>query len=335
MATILGAVFVFLLVITLHELGHFSVAKLVGIKVNEFSIGMGPNIYNKTKGDTKYSLRALPIGGYVAMEGEEEDSNDPNSFNNAPLLSRIAVVVAGAFMNFILAILAFTLAFTIIGVTTTTIDEIVENSPAMIAGISVGDKIVEIDNKKINNWDDISTAINNSTAEEITVKVERGENTEEFNLTPKVEEGRKVIGIIPKIKHSFIDAFLLSFKTTLKVILSIFSVFKLIFEGNFRMDMLSGPVGVISVIGESTSQGIGSLLFILGVISANLGVINLLPIPALDGGKVMFLLIEAVRGKPIDKEKEAMITLAGLVLLFGLMIYVTIFSDLSRIFNRW
>lgn len=335
MATILGAVFVFLLVITLHELGHFSVAKLVGIKVNEFSIGMGPNIYNKTKGDTKYSLRALPIGGYVAMEGEEEDSNDPNSFNNAPLLSRIAVVVAGAFMNFILAILAFTLAFTIIGVTTTTIDEIVENSPAMIAGISVGDKIVEIDNKKINNWDDISTAINNSTAEEITVKVERGENAEEFNLTPKVEEGRKVIGIIPKIKHSFIDAFLLSFKTTLKVILSIFSVFKLIFEGNFRMDMLSGPVGVISVIGESTSQGIGSLLFILGVISANLGVINLLPIPALDGGKVMFLLIEAVRGKPIDKEKEAMITLAGLVLLFGLMIYVTIFSDLSRIFNRW
>lgn len=334
MATILGAVFVFLLVITLHELGHFAVAKLVGIKVNEFSIGMGPNIYNKTKGDTKYSLRALPIGGYVAMEGEEEDSSDPNSFNNAPLLSRIAVVVAGAFMNFILAILAFTLAFTIIGTTTTTIDQVTENSPAMAAGISVGDRIVQIDNKKINNWDDISTAINNSTAEKITLKVERGEKTEEFTLTPKVEEGRKIIGIIPKIKHSFIDAFLLSFKTTLKVILSIFSVFKLIFEGNFKMDMLSGPVGVISVIGESTSQGIGALLFILGVISANLGVINLLPIPALDGGKVMFLLIEAVRGKPIDKEKEAMITFAGLVLLFGLMIYVTIFSDLSRIFNR-
>ena len=144
MITLISSLLVFLLVVMLHELGHFTVAKLSGIKVNEFSIGMGPKIYQKQKGETFYSLRILPVGGYVSMEGEEENSHDPRAFNNVHILKRMSVVLAGAFMNFILAFLAFTIIFSIVGYGSNEIDKVMENSPAMISGLRPGDKIIKI-----------------------------------------------------------------------------------------------------------------------------------------------------------------------------------------------
>ena len=164
MTTLIGALIVFMLVVLLHELGHFTVAKLVGIKVNEFSIGMGPKLFQKEKGETKYSLRLLPIGGYVAMEGEEEGSSDPRSFGNVSVLKRMAVVLAGAFMNFILAIVAFFIVALFIGSPTNKVGFIVEDSPAYISEIKLDDEIIAVNGIKVSNWQDTLNNISKSRA---------------------------------------------------------------------------------------------------------------------------------------------------------------------------
>lgn len=330
MATLVGAIFVFLLVVLLHEFGHFYFAKKVGIRVNEFSVGMGPKIYQKQKGETKYSLRLLPVGGYCAMEGEGGESEDPRSFEKAPVKSRALVVVAGAAMNFILAVVAFFLALLLMGTPTNQVEKLLENYPAVEAGLKPGDRIIEVNDQKVTNGNEIIKAIEKSDS--VQLIFERDGQVKKANLSTKTDQGRNVIGISFGTGHSVKDAIKGSFLMTGEVIASIFSVFKMMFAGTFKTEMLAGPVGVIQVIGKSTALGLGPLLYILGVISANLGVVNLLPIPALDGGKLVFLLIEAVRGKPVDSNKEAAITVVGLILLFSLMIYITIFSDLKRIF---
>ncbi len=334
MTTLIGALIVFMLVVLLHELGHFTVAKLVGIKVNEFSIGMGPKLFQKEKGETKYSLRLLPIGGYVAMEGEEEGSNDPRSFGNVSVLKRMAVVLAGAFMNFILAIVAFFIVALFIGSPTNKVGFIVEDSPAYISEIKLDDEIVAVNGVKVSNWQDTLNNISNAKDENIDLTIKR--ENKDLNIIIKAdlkEDGYK-IGIGSKNEKSLTNAFSAALINTWVIVKSIFSVFKLIFSGNFNMNMLAGPVGVVSMIGQETSKGAIYLINVLGVISANLGVVNLLPIPALDGGKFIFLLIEAIRKKPISEKVESTLSYVGFSLLIGLMLYVTIFGDLARIFGR-
>ena len=330
MATLISSIVVFLLVVLLHEFGHFFVAKKVGIRVNEFSIGMGPKIYQKKKGETMYSLRALPIGGYCAMEGENGESQDPRSFEKATIGSRALVVVAGAAMNFILALVAFFLALLLMGTPTNTINQTVDHYPAMEAGLKAGDQIVAVNGFKVDSGRQVTEEISRAKSVDLTYK--RDGQIRKTKLETKTENNRQVVGITFQNQHNPLEALKGSFSMTLGVVVGIFGVFKMIFSGSFQTQMLAGPVGVIQVIGQSAAMGLGSLLYILGIISANLGVVNLLPIPALDGGKLVFLLIEAVRGKPVDGNKEALITIAGMVLLFGLMLYITIFSDLKRIF---
>lgn len=330
MTTILSSVFVFLLVILLHEFGHFFVAKKVGIQVNEFAIGMGPKIYSKEKGETTYSLRALPIGGFCAMEGEEEESDNPRSFDRAPLKSRCAVVVAGAAMNFLLALVAFFLASLLMGTPSNVVGEVMDQYPAQVAGIEVGDEIIAVNGVKVATGEEIIKEI--SKAKDVQLSLSRDGQTLTKDLKTKTQEDRQLIGIQFDLNHSLVQSVKESFQLTGKVIASIFTVFRLIFTGQFQTKMLAGPIGVIQVIGQSSSQGFAPLLYILGMISANLGVVNLLPIPALDGGKLLFLLLEGIRGKKMDPDKEAYFTMAGMALLFGLMIYITVFSDLKRIF---
>ncbi|MDO5715011.1 MAG: RIP metalloprotease RseP [Tissierellia bacterium] len=331
MATLIGSIFVFLLVIMLHELGHFTVAKAVGIKVNEFSIGMGPKILQREGKETKYSIRIFPIGGYVAMEGENEDSFDPRSFNNVSVYKRMAVVVAGAVMNFLLAIVAFFFVFIGMGNGTNIIDEVIVDLPAYQGGIHTGDKIIEINGMPTKDWSEIIDLIsNNENGAPLHIKYERNEKIYEQEINPvKSEDGRFIIGITSKTEKNPIHAFSLAISQTKSVVKSIFHVFHLIKTGGFESNMLSGPVGVISIIGQETSKGFINLLFILGLISANLGVINLLPIPALDGGKLLFLLIEAMIGKPIPAEWEAKLSMLGFAFLLTLMLYVTLFNDLN------
>jgi len=319
----------------IHEFGHFTVAKLSGIQVNEFSIGMGPSIYQNKNGETKYSIRALPIGGYVAMEGEEEHSNNPRSFNNANILKRIAVVVAGATMNFILGFVAFTLIFAIIGYPSNKVDNIIEGSPAYQAGIKKGDIITEINGHRVSDLKDLNYIIQSSKANSVEIKVSRNNEIKIVNLKPKfsIENDRYLIGITTELEKSFIKSIEYGFSRTIEMVMAILSSLKMMITGSFKMEYLSGPVGVVQIIGSESSKGFLNFLQILGLISVNLGVFNLLPIPALDGGKLLFLIIEAIIGRPINEKVEQILTIFGISLLFSLMIYVTIFNDIGRLFK--
>lgn len=336
MITLISSLLVFLLVVMLHEFGHFTVAKLSGIKVNEFSIGMGPKIYQKQKGETFYSLRALPIGGYVAMEGEEENSHDPRSFNNVSIVKRMAVVLAGAFMNFVLAFIAFTLIFSIVGYGSNEIEKVISNSPADKAGIQSGDLIIKINENKVKNIYDINSIISKNQKEEMDFQINREGNILNVKIKPEYSEENQMylIGITSKLDHSIIKSICLGADRTLEMSKMLLKSIKIMFSGSFKMEYLSGPVGVVQLIGSESSKGFLNFLQILGLISVNLGVFNLLPIPALDGGKFLFLLIEALRGKPIDEKIEQGLSLIGISLLFSLMIYVTIFNDIGRLFNK-
>lgn len=337
MITLISSLLVFLLVVMLHEFGHFAVAKLSGIKVNEFSIGMGPKIYQKQKGETFYSLRALPVGGYVAMEGEEDNSHDPRAFNNVSIVKRMAVVLAGAFMNFVLAFIAFTLIFSIVGYGSSEIEKVISNSPADKAGIQSGDLIIKINENKVKDIYDINSIISKNQKEEMDFQINREGNILNLKIKPEysVENQMYLIGITSKLDHSILKSISLGANRTLEMSKLILKSIKMMFSGSFKMEYLSGPVGVVQLIGSESSKGFLNFLQILGLISVNLGVFNLLPIPALDGGKFLFLLIEALRGKPIDEKIEQGLSLIGISLLFSLMIYVTIFNDIGRLFNKW
>lgn len=336
MITLISSLLVFLLVVMLHEFGHFSIAKLSGIKVNEFSIGMGPKIYQKQKGETFYSLRALPVGGYVAMEGEEENSHDPRAFNNVSIVKRMAVVLAGAFMNFVLAFIAFTLIFSIVGYGSSEIEKVISNSPADKAGIQSDDLIIKINENKVKDIYDINSIISKNQKEEMDFQINREGNILNVKIKPEysVENQMYLIGITSKLDHSILKSISLGANRTLEMSKLILKSIKMMFSGSFKMEYLSGPVGVVQLIGSESSKGFLNFLQILGLISVNLGVFNLLPIPALDGGKFLFLLIEGLRGKPIDEKIEQGLSLIGISLLFSLMIYVTIFNDIGRLFNK-
>lgn len=329
--TAIAAIFVFLMVILFHEFGHFIVAKKVGIKVNEFSIGMGPKIFQKEKGETKYTIRLLPIGGYVSMEGEDESSEDPRSFNNVSALSRIAVVAAGAIMNFVLAILVFSIVTFNIGMYTTTVSETIKNSPAEQVGIQAGDTIIGINNKEIKNWDAMVDEINKAKVnEEMIVSVIRNGEKINYTLMPDItDENIVIIGIKPVVEKSLLASIKGGFQKTGFILKLMFDFIKMLFRGQVGAKNLSGPVGVIYTIGEVAKYGLINILYLIGLISVNLGFFNLLPIPALDGSRIIFLFIEILRGKPIDPEKEGFIHFMGFVLLIGLMIVVT-YSDIIR-----
>ena len=336
MLTAIAAIFVFLMVILFHEFGHFIVAKRVGIKVNEFSIGMGPKILQKEKGETKYSIRVLPIGGYVNMEGEDEESRDPRSFNRMSALSRIAVVAAGAIMNFVLAIIVFSIVSFNMGMPTTTILKSIKDSPAERAGIMPGDVVLSIDDKQVKNWDSIVEKISNhSIDQEMKITVLRNGESFNFFLIPKIEDNRVIIGIEPVLKKSFTLSIIGGFQKTGSMLKLMFDFLGMAFRGKVSTQDLSGPVGVIYTIGEAAKYGFINLIYLMGFISVNLGFFNLLPLPALDGSRIIFILLEVIRGKAIDPKKEGVIHFIGFVLLILLMITVT-YTDVIRfnIFGR-
>lgn len=331
MQTAISAIFVFLLVVLLHELGHFTVAKLSGIKVNEFAIGMGPKLIQTKKGETEYTLRLLPIGGYVKMEGEDESSDDPRGFNKVSPLKRIATVAAGAIMNFILAIVVLSIVAFYTGMPTTTIDEIIENSPAEASGIVAGDKIISINGISISTWNELSDTISKSDpSKDMDVRLVRKGEEKSISLKPQVDNGRSIIGIIPSYEKTLGSALKGGIETTGMFLSLMFDFLKGVFRGNVSTNDLSGPVGVITEIGRAAESGFLNLLYLLGFISVNLGFFNLLPIPALDGSRIIFLLVELVRGKPIDPNKEGFIHTIGFLLLISLMLFVT-YKDLLRI----
>lgn len=335
MQTFIASIVIFGLLILVHELGHYFVARLTGIRVLELAIGFGPKLVGWTKNGIDYSLRIVPLGGFCRMLGESpEEADEPDSFPRQSIAKRAATLFAGSAMNLVLAlVLFFTIFFFIVGVPdteTSTIGYIVDDSPAEEAGIEAGDIITTIDGNAISTWEEVLTTISAKPEQEINLTIERDGSLTEYAVTtelaPLPDGGdRGVIGIGPKIDmYSFFPALAVSFERFGDILTALYQVV----AGEAPLDV-AGPVGIVHTIGEVAQTGFVNLLVLTALISINLGIINLLPIPALDGGRLLFLLIEAVRGRPIEPEKEGLIHFIGFALLITLILLVT-YQDVLR-----
>ena len=345
-----AAVLIFGIIIMIHEFGHFLFAKLNGIGVIEFSLGMGPRLYSFEKGGTRYSIKILPFGGSCMMLGEDEENSDQSAFNNKSVWARISVVAAGPIFNFLMA---FLLSMVIVGLTgyqPATVMEVMDGYPAKEAGLLPGDLITEINGRIIHSKDDITLYIQTHAGKTITVEYKRadgngGVERRSAVIVPQYseEDGGYLMGVrfdgVAKPVSGLGQLLVHSAYEVKYWIQYVFDAFYMMFHGEVSLNDLSGPVGIVTTIDDTVDQVIpyGRTVVILTLInfcillSANLGVMNLLPIPALDGGRLVFLFIEAVRGKPIDKEKEGMVHMAGMMLLMALMVLV-LFNDVRKLF---
>lgn len=321
----------FSLLIIVHELGHFIMAKVNGIRVEEFSIGMGPKIFSTEGKETKYSIGLFPIGGYVKMMGEEEEVNDERSFSSKSPLRRISVIVAGAFMNFLLAIIIFTVFLNKFGYSLPKVASLMENMPAVEAGLQEGDEFLKVNGSKVLSADDLSVAINLAKDKPINFLISRNGENKEIVVTPKlVEENgsqRYMIGFgFERIDNpGIVQSFKQSFKETLSVINQTYKSLKMMVTGevNFKTDV-GGPVSIIRMSSEAAKNGIWNLMYFIAFISINLAVFNMLPFPALDGGWTVILLIELITRRKVPDRIVGAMNYVGIMLLFGLMILVTI-----------
>ncbi len=398
--------------IFIHELGHFTVAKLCKVKVNEFAIGFGPTIWKKQGKETKYALRLFPLGGFVSMEGEEERSEDSRSFSKASIPKRIAIVVAGATVNIIFAVVIYFIISATSGTyISNEINSTINRYAAQSIDLKNGDKIVQINNKKINNKADLDKILKKSKGEDLNIKIERENNTLDFTIKP-TEVKTKVTGIyldenckiaavekgsssekqgiksndklikinnkeingdrnkaleligekgvntmlvtverkgkeinieltpdyvssyylgvnLKQAPDTFINRCIGARIQTKEFVFSIVDNLKKLFTGNVGIDQMMGPVGISEVVAKT--NGFQEFISMMALISLSLGVTNLLPIPALDGGKILILIIEAIRRKPMKQETEINIQLLGFSILIALSLYVT-YNDILRIF---
>lgn len=337
MLTVIAAIVIFGLLIFFHELGHFLVAKRVGIGVIEFAIGFGPRLISQQSGDTVYSLRVFPLGGFVRLVGEDpEESDEEGSFQNKPVWARFSVIAAGPIMNFILAVLLFSLIyFAFLGVPvagSTVIGAVMEDGRAEMAGLQPGDRIVSIAGERVDDWGQLVARIHAHPDEEIAIEFERDGQIRNVSVVPERDpqtaEGR--IGIQ---QQTVMFAPLLSLRAGVEhtiwfIRLFATSIMQMV-TGRAAPDVV-GPVGIIRIVGEVAKTGVVNLMSLAAIISLNLGILNLLPIPALDGSRLMFLLLEGVRGRPIDPQKESFIHFIGFTVLILLMIVIA-YRDLTRL----
>lgn len=416
MQTVIAFIIIFGALVFFHELGHFLFAKRAGIMVREFAIGMGPKIFGMTKGETIYTLRLLPIGGYVRMAGEDLDSvelkpgyrvglilnNDnvvekvilnqstqyPNilfmeveradlerelwiegydeeeqlmrfnvskqaivvengketliapydrQFDSKTVGQRAMTIFAGPFFNFILAFGIFLLLGLLQGIPSDDpiIVGVANDSPAQTAGLQPEDKVKTIDGKEISTWLDLSTVIQDSPGEELAMTVEREGQEIALNVTPRTIEDESgkygQLGIERKMEKEPLQAIQYGAEQTYNYSLLIFKLVGKLVTGQFSIDALSGPVGIYKATETVAQHGVYNLMHWAAVLSINLGIMNLIPLPALDGGRLLFFAFEAVRGKPVDRQKEGMVHFVGIVLLMILMVVVT-WNDIQRFF---
>lgn len=331
--TVLFLVLLFVLLIFPHELGHFLAAKACGVQVNEFAFGMGPKIFSKQGGETLYSIRLVPIGGFCAMEGEdtEESTGNPRAFNNKKWWQKIIILVAGAAMNVLIAMIALTITFGIMGIPTTAVDKVTNDSPAMVAGIENGDVITEVNGHKTKELRDIVENV--QSGEKTEIVVDRNGKTIKTSLVPeKNKEGYYVIGMVAKPSHSPVLAAKYGFTGTFKLMGSLLDAFKSLFTSKDAINQVSGPVGMVSIVKETTTHGGLSFLYLVAIISLNLAVFNLLPFPALDGGRILFVFIRLITGKAITDSIEAKVHALGMMVLLGFTVFVT-WHDIVRLFQ--
>ncbi|MCL1896149.1 MAG: RIP metalloprotease RseP [Clostridiales bacterium] len=336
---IVYAILIFLMLIFVHEAGHLISAKISKIRVNEFALGMGPKIFGFTKGDTQYSFRAIPFGGYCAMEGENDESDDPRAFGNKPARVRAFVLFAGSVMNILLAIIVISLLIFYVGTPSRVLAAVEEDKPAYSDGLRAGDELVAINGQPVSNWDDIVPRLREVAALDpegneqlvLTVMRDGAEKTIKTHFY-KDANGDFKVGIIPAYSRDgtyFFKSFGKGTVETLFMTKMLYEVLRDLFTGKAGMEMLTGPVGIVVTVGEVAPYGAPNLFYLMALISLNLGIINLVPFPALDGGRLLFLLIRKITGKAITDEIEGRVHLVGILVLFGFLAIIT-FLDIDR-----
>lgn len=376
--TIVTAILVFALMVAIHEFGHFGAAKLFKIRVNEYAIGMGPVIWKKRWGETLYSLRAIPMGGFCQMEGETEDSDDERSFNKAAWYKRFIVVIAGATLNIVLGFIIFLcIQVSTNTITTTTIADFTPNTNLVSSTFQKGDRIVSVGGSKINIFEDLSFELSRVNSTPVEVRAERNGQIITQTVTPSLQQvtyiygeneltaistingvederqtiaapdsdeyralvgttqsqSRYILGFVPEVqKQSFIGVIKNAFYLTIYNIKIVYvSLYELI-RGAVPASQISGPIGIINVIGQASRINLATLFNLVALLSVNLGVMNLLPIPALDGCKLWIILAEAITRKKLKPEHEGIIQLVGFALLIALMLFAT-YNDVIRLFS--
>jgi regulator of sigma E protease len=329
--TLVSFIFVFGIIVMSHEFGHYITARLNDVKILEFSLGMGPAVFTREKGETLYSVRALPIGGYVKMEGEDGESSDPRSFVKKRPIQRLIILAAGAIMNFLLAYVLLVIIMMGLGFASTTLDEVIADYPAAEAGLQTGDVITAMNDVAITSWDEVVAQITGSEGAPIAITVERNHQLKTVEVVPVLseEDGQYKIGVTSALVKQPGKAFSYAGKQFYAFFTDIFTFFIQLGHQNVEGEII-GPVGMVNVIGQASRVGFLNLLFIAAYISVNLGIVNLLPFPALDGGRIVFVLIEMIKGSPVDREKEGYVHFVGITILMALMVFL-VFRDISNL----
>lgn len=343
---VLIALLILGVIILVHELGHFLAAKFFGMPVTEFAIGMGPDVYSYQGDDTRYSFRAIPMGGFVNIAGMEIDSKEEDGFNKKPAYQRFVVLFAGVFMNFILAYLIIFSILVFNGKATQNeapvVGDILKNVKAEKV-LQKNDMIMAINGEKVERWQDISEVLKafneNSEERERSVNILLNRSGKEENIEAELtydEDGKRYyLGIVPEIKiekYSFPGIFADSGKVFGRIFGETFNGFKQLISGKVKKEEISGPLGIIKVVGDASRGGVIVLLWLTVMLSINVGIFNLLPFPALDGGRIIFVLFELV-GIKVDKKLEEKVHMAGMIILIGFIIYITgndIFNMVKR-----
>lgn len=372
---IAAALLVLSLLILVHEFGHFIAAKLMGVRVNEFALGMGPKLLKFRKGETLYSVRAFPIGGFCAMEGEDEGTSTPeaiggnggaevsdpeHSFANKSVWRRIVIVVAGAVMNLILGYVLLVCYYGFLQqpydesgtvlFSTTTIAKLNEDTPAYQSGLRVGDTIRSVNGRRVLMDSDLAMEMQNDADGILQMVVRRdvdGRATNvtldavAFELATDEQSGRQYLVydfVVLGVERTFGNTFLQAAKQEVSVATIVWRSLIDILQGRYGLNDLSGPIGTVDIIADAvgsvnTLQGLQTLVMLMVMITVNLGVFNLLPLPALDGGRLLFLVWEAITRKPLPAKYEGVVHFVGLILLLGLMLVIS-YSDITKLFAR-
>lgn len=339
MTTLLAAIFVFGLLIFVHELGHFIFAKLTGMRVDEFAIGFGPKLIGLQRGETYYSLRIIPLGGYNKIAGMDPDEEeDERSFNRKPLWARALTIFGGSLMNFLLPILLFTLIYTMVGIdqpsAENVLGQVFVGRPADQAGLQTGDRIRAIDGETIYSWQVLVGKINSSPGKKLMLTVNRNGQEMTVAVTPELDPNlqRGLIGVAPQVIHlepTALQSVSYAVSQTFFIVKEMLRGLVNMFSGQAPADV-AGPIGVAQMAGQFAQLGITSLLQFAAFVSLNLGLINLLPLPALDGGHIVLLMLEGIRRKPLNKRTLYTIQTIGFALILTLFVMST-YSDLIRL----
>ena len=339
------------ILIFIHEFGHFLAAKLSGVNVERFSLGFGPRLLGRRWRETDYRISAFPLGGYVKMLGEAADEEVPEelrhaSFSHQPLFRRVAIVACGPLFNILLAFLVYTLTFALFGLArpSTDVGSVSPDSAAANAGIQAGDKVLAVDGVPVQEWSQLSDLIQKAGDRPVEIRLQRGSEVLTFRIIPEMrkttnllgeEIQRPLIGIVAsgKVNVEEINPFQALYygaDQTWQVVKLTFIVIGKLFQGAISPRTLAGPIGIAQMSGQVAEAGAAAFLSFLALLSINLGILNLLPIPVLDGGHLLFFLIEAVMGRPLSIRKREMAQQAGLFLLILLMVFV-FYNDIHRL----